>query len=444
MTISTPTHPTKGGLRHIAIAAVGKRTEHWSDLFRALLGVGAVRLSVYVADVSPLAQQELAKLAASDDRFRYSLLPHHFGEDRTGHMASIVLSQRALTRAATGHRPDVLHIIGEAAYLSTYQLLRFRNTRWPGVPGTLYAAQNVPTRFPRPFPQLERYAYRNVQSIFPITPAADEVIHHKGYIGASRIVPLGVDRTLFKPRYEPPSDPFTAGFVGRLEKHKGIVQLLSAVRMADCRLHVVGDGSLRPLVEAEQRARPGMVELTPWVTHQELPQHLARMHVLTLPSIPIIQRNVLPWVGVPLREQFGRVLVEAMACGVPVVASAVGEIPHVVGDAGLLVPTAEASHLATALRHLRDQPDLADRLSCNGLLRAAAFDWRVVAKCMLDAWQELVDTPGRHRRDSAPLERSPPRTSEPLPETETRIAVDDMRSLADETGHRRWQSPPTA
>ena len=91
------------------------------------------------------------------------------------------------------------------------------------------------------------------------------------------------------------------------------------------------------------------------------------MSVLALPSAEIVQRNVVPWVGIPLREQFGRVLVEAMACGVPVVGSDVGEIGHVIGGAGLTFPAGDVPALSRAIAAVRGDPALALRLGEAGV-----------------------------------------------------------------------------
>jgi glycosyltransferase involved in cell wall biosynthesis len=72
------------------------------------------------------------------------------------------------------------------------------------------------------------------------------------------------------------------------------------------------------------------------------------------------------------REQFGRMLVEAMACGVPVVGSDSGEIPHVLGAAGLVVPEGDADALAGALGTLLADPSLRARLAAAGRARAQA------------------------------------------------------------------------
>lgn len=374
-------------MRVVAVI-VGKRTEHWEPFFAALARRPGLELMVLAADVSPTARERLETLAQEEPGFRVCVAPCFLSEERTGHMASVVFRPGSWRDVRALH-PDIVYVVGEAAYLATYQTIRFRNRFWPAVPITLYAAQNVVIRFPRPFPSLERYAYRNTALALPITPAALAVLRAKGYAGSAQIVPLGVDLGRFRPRSAPPSERFAIGFVGRLEEHKGVRDLVAAADLLGSRLVVVGDGSLRPWLESEAARRARRIELAPWASHDELPSLLARMHALVLPSREIVQRN-LPWVGVPLREQFGRVLLEAMASGVPVVASRVGEIPHVVGSSGLLVPPNDPAALADALGKVRDRPDLASRLARAGIARAADFAWDRIADQVHEQWLKLT------------------------------------------------------
>jgi len=69
------------------------------------------------------------------------------------------------------------------------------------------------------------------------------------------------------------------------------------------------------------------------------------------------------------KEQFGRVLIEAMSCGVPVVGSSSGEIPNVIGDAGLIYPEGDVRALATTLQRLAEQPELYADLARRGRAR---------------------------------------------------------------------------
>jgi glycosyltransferase involved in cell wall biosynthesis len=381
----------------VLITVVGKRTEHWTDLFAVLAQQPGLHLTVAVADVSPLTIQSLQRCASQSSQFSFHHLPHVLSEARSGHMASIMIAPQVLRRWRI-ESPDVLHIIGEPAYLSTWQVLGLRNRSWPAVPVTHYAAQNVLTRFPIPFPALERRAYRTVDHIFPITPAALKVLRSKGYRGAASIIPLGVDTTLFKPGSRQRTETFTVGFVGRLEAHKGIAGLLQAVDTIGCNLLVVGQGTLSGLVR-DAAAANQRIRLIDWADHDELPGLLTEMDVLALPSAEVVQRNVVPWVGIPLREQFGRVLVEAMACGVPVVGSDIGEIPHVIGDAGLVFAAGNVNALIERLVQLRDDPAFAQQLGKNGVERASVeFGWDNVASSMRKVWDGLCSVASVRRR----------------------------------------------
>jgi glycosyltransferase involved in cell wall biosynthesis len=80
------------------------------------------------------------------------------------------------------------------------------------------------------------------------------------------------------------------------------------------------------------------------------------------------------------REQFGRMLIEAFACGVPVVASSSGEIPHVVGDDGLVVPEGDARRWQEVISGLLDDEAARRSFGEKGRRRAiASYDWRSIA-----------------------------------------------------------------
>ncbi|GAA5194613.1 hypothetical protein GCM10023322_59370 [Rugosimonospora acidiphila] len=412
---------------HVVITAAGKRTEHWTSLFAALCRRPDITLTVLAADISELTDRDLSRHAGRCERLRYHRVRHLLGEERTGHMASVLLGPGS-GRLLASRRPDVVHVIGEAAYLSTWQVIRLLRRHWPGTPVTLYAAQNIVMRFPVPFSLLEQRAYGAVDHTFPVTPSALKVLRAKGYRGAATIVPLGVDTDVFSPCRPAPrparSRRFTAGFVGRLEPHKGIRDLLDATELLDCDLLVIGDGSLAGDVgRAAARRGRGRVTLRSWVDHAELPGLLARMDALALPSVEVVQRNVVPWIGIPLREQFGRVLVEAMACGVPVVGSDVGEIPYVMGDAGLSFPAGDPAALADRLARLRDDRDLAQRLSSRGVARAAGYSWDRIADRLCHVWRGLAFPAHLPEKGPGPETRPGPEV-QPRPEADLAHRVD--------------------
>jgi glycogen synthase len=89
-------------------------------------------------------------------------------------------------------------------------------------------------------------------------------------------------------------------------------------------------------------------------------------------------------------EELGSVLLEAMAAGLPVVASAVGGIPDALGDAGRLVRPGDPAALAAAVDEVLDDPDLAAELGQTARWRAAAYSWEVLAGRVLDVYRQVV------------------------------------------------------
>jgi glycosyltransferase involved in cell wall biosynthesis len=146
-------------------------------------------------------------------------------------------------------------------------------------------------------------------------------------------------------------------------EEKGVQLLIQAVAGLDgpWTLRLIGDGPYLPRLEAlsTKLGIADRVQFEPWKPAAEMPDHLSALDLLVLPSLTC--RN---W-----KEQFGRVLVEAMASEVPVVGSSSGEIPNVIGDAGLVFPESDVTALREALSELMTDPQLRAQLSQRGRAR---------------------------------------------------------------------------
>jgi glycosyltransferase involved in cell wall biosynthesis len=127
------------------------------------------------------------------------------------------------------------------------------------------------------------------------------------------------------------------------------------------------------------------------VAHDQVPAYLNAMDVLAAPS-----QTTPRW-----KEQLGRMLLEAMACGVPVLASDSGEIPHVLADAGLVVPEADHDLWLARLRELLQNQQLREDLRARGLARVHdVYAWPKVARQFLNFFQELRGTSPRATQSS--------------------------------------------
>lgn len=188
------------------------------------------------------------------------------------------------------------------------------------------------------------------------------------------VVDNGVDTTMFFPApVEPGRERLRIMYVGRVVEDKGPDVLLRALRALDrddIECVVVGSGGFdaaAPLTTYERSLRdlaaavPGPVTFQPFVDRPSLPTLLQSADVFVVPS---------RW-----REPSGLTVGEAMATGLPVVASRVGGIPEVVGDAGLLVERDDPDALATALRALVADSDLRRDYGLQARRRAEERDW---------------------------------------------------------------------
>jgi glycosyltransferase involved in cell wall biosynthesis len=196
---------------------------------------------------------------------------------------------------------------------------------------------------------------------------------------------FGVDAERFSPGPAAPGPPWVIGYVGRLVEQKGVMTLLEAAgRLAcDWRLELIGSGPLRSDLEtrAAELGVTDRVVFRDQIPSAEIPTALRGLHALVLPSYT---RSF--W-----KEQFGRALVEAMACGIPVIGSDSGEIPRVIGDAGLVTPEGDANALATALSRLFSDADLRQRLARLGRERVLArFTHEQIAEQTVGLYRELL------------------------------------------------------
>ncbi|MEZ4580844.1 MAG: glycosyltransferase [Caldilineaceae bacterium] len=182
--------------------------------------------------------------------------------------------------------------------------------------------------------------------------------------------------------------PFTVGYAGGLLPEKGVDLLLRACARltGDWRLRLAGEGSAQTqlVTLARDLGITGRVTFAGRIGSGAMPAFYHDLDVFVLPS-----RTTPSW-----KEQFGRVLIEAMACGVPVVGSASGEIPHVIGDAGLLFPEEDVAALHAHLATLAASPDARGILAEQGRARVLAhFTMAEIARRTVEVYAALCTSP---------------------------------------------------
>jgi len=190
------------------------------------------------------------------------------------------------------------------------------------------------------------------------------------------VIPYFVDRNAFRPRAKEPGRALRVGFAGQWIQRKGCATLLAAWKMvgpacpgAELRFagseklwktHVAVPGVEEIARQVRQAADEGWLRIAGEFSRSEMPRFWNELDVAVVPSF---------------EEPFGLVALEALACGVPVVASKVGGLAEIVvdGECGLLVPPKDAGALAQALRTVLTDESLRLRLAEGAIRRAAEY-----------------------------------------------------------------------
>jgi glycosyltransferase involved in cell wall biosynthesis len=287
---------------------------------------------------------------------------------------------------------DLVHGWEEPYVMASAQIARRLQPGVRFVPATF---QNISKRYPLPIDTVERQVMSRADAWIAFGQTAYDTLRHRpGYSDKpSRVVSPGVDIDTFRPdpvaratmrnRLGWTLDDPVVGFAGRFVEEKGVDTVVHAFNHSKQRWNVlfVGGGSLAPRIESLRLRHPTRVRLARDVGHSDMPSYLRVMDVLCAPS-----RTTDRW-----REQFGRMLIEAMACGVPIVASDSGEIPYVVRDAGVLIPEHDLAQWTETIDRLIADTATRAHLSARGLARARSeFCWPVVARRHLDFFEEVL------------------------------------------------------
>ncbi len=272
-----------------------------------------------------------------------------------------------LVRALVSLRPHVVFLDEEPYSLPAVQLVLARKRLRSAL--VVYAKQNVFKRYPPPFGWAERHLLQSADWMVAVAPPSRQVLEAKGCQAPVSVVPHAIDVRLYTPgdgqalrRRLGMTGP-VVGYMGRLVPEKGVIDLLAAAaRLAQrgrrCNVLIVGSGpERRRLRDYAERHLPGAVQFVGPVPHDQSPDYYRCMDVLVLPS-----RDAAHW-----REQLGRTLLEALACGIPVVGSDGGSIPGVIAaTAGKVFRQGDVEDLARAIETLLADEGLRRELAERG------------------------------------------------------------------------------
>lgn len=208
-----------------------------------------------------------------------------------------------------------------------------------------------------------------------------------------RVVYNGIDTQIYRKNEQASQQRDGLIMVGNTDdRKKGVLYLLKALQLLredGVKLTIVDDAERHSSYADDVGPLPsygshlvkrlnldGMVRFSGRLTREELAQYYSAARIAVVPS---------------LYEGFGLPAAEAMACGTPVIATAGGALPEVVGDAGILVPPRSADALAAAIRQLLNDEQAQQRMGEAGITRVAErFSWQQAARATLDVYREVM------------------------------------------------------
>jgi glycosyltransferase involved in cell wall biosynthesis len=298
-----------------------------------------------------------------------------------------------LRKTLEDFQPHVIDIWEEPWGLVSAQVCSLRRRMLPSAKIISETEQNLDRWYPPPFQAIRRYVLRRADFVIARSSEALTLAHKKGFTGPGEVVPNAVDAELFHPmdraacRKKLGVHGFVVGYVGRMVEEKGIQDLLDALPLCppDSQVNVllVGGGDYLPaLKEQAQRLNLGSrITFLAGRPLNQLPELFNAMDVLALPS-----RTVPKW-----KEQFGRVIIEAHACAIPVIGSLSGAIPEVIGGGGLTFAERNPKALAATILRLAADPALGVRMGAVGRQQVEEhYTWQRVAEQMYNIYHRLA------------------------------------------------------
>jgi len=287
---------------------------------------------------------------------------------------------------------DMVHCWEEPFIFSGTQVAFWKRERTPLV---FFTDQNNSKNYPPPFNWMEQYSMaRSSGWICCGQLGLNALSDRPNYQKPVRIIPHGVDTNHFQPdtamrdtvrRSLGWEDNIPViGYLGRFVPEKGLnllMQVLDQIQLP-WRALFVGTGAMEADLNLWAKQYGDRVRICTDVKHNDVPKYLNAMDMLCAPS-----QTAPNW-----KEQFGRMLVEAFACGVPVIGSDSGEIPYVIGDGGNVVGEKDIQGWINAISDLLDNPNKRAELSAKGLERAKTkFSWTTVAKQHLEFFDRIIN-----------------------------------------------------
>lgn len=374
----------------------GTSIKSWAGLIKALDRNLKTNNSDFLL-VSPKYAENIIR----EMNIPYQVLPSLSIGKKLEHAALDIIIGNHIEKLIKGYKPDVIHVMGEASYFITYKLAQIKK-KFSFIL-TCRAAQNVNQIWPFPFSYFEKQALNSLDAIFSVNKDAENVLRQKGFKGIIEYLPNGYDADIFagaEPRL--PKLPLKLIYVGNFMERKGLRYLMEAccsIKDLPWRLTMVGSGPLEKYLRTtiEENSLGEKINIIGRLSQEELASVYNDADVLVLPSIDSDGSDhsigkKIKWLRVKWKEQFGRVLVEAMRYSIPAIGSDCGAIPEVIGDAGWIVPQKNSQKLAEVISYLISNIREVYEKGIIAKKRSRLYSWDVVSQQLIHYWNQLITT----------------------------------------------------
>ena len=288
-------------------------------------------------------------------------------------------------------KPDILYVEQGAGSFVYSQSLIYRNLYTPKAKAVFFTWWNLPYQASLPLRMVERFNLNQSQGAVAGNQDAADILREHGYAASLIVLPqLGIDPVEFQRKDESDLrkslglERFTIGYVGRLVEEKGLRVLLRALKDVsfDFQLLLVGRGPLEDEIRAfaDEHGWGERLKIVSGVGHTDIARYMNCMDVFVLHSL------TMPF----WKEQFGHVLIEAMACETAVIGSDSAEVPNVIGEAGIVTPEKNVEALRESLTRLAASPDLRRQIGKAGRVRILSkYTHEVIARQLVEFFRTL-------------------------------------------------------
>ena len=283
-------------------------------------------------------------------------------------------------------KPDILQAEVEVFSLCALELALW--SRITGIPLVIFGWENMERQlFLRQW--IRDFVLNTAPLIIVGNRDGKDVLKKWNYQGLIEVMPqIGVDEQMFTPKIaQANQSEINIGFLGRIVPEKGIDLLIKAAEQLkqqrlSFKLIICGSGPTKPLL-LQQAKQADITDSIVWrdaVAHDQVPQEIGKFDILVLPS-----RSVDTW-----KEQFGHVLIEAMAIGIPTVGSTCGEIPNVINHPELVFTEGNVEELAAILSRLVNNEGFRQTMGQYCLNRAhQCYTHERIAKQSVALWEKV-------------------------------------------------------